>query len=351
VKPTLIPAPTVERFERPGAYALASGESLPRLSLAYRTWGTPSPARDNAVVVCHALTGSADADHWWSALFGPGHALDPERDFVVCANVLGGCYGSTGPSSPGPDGRPWRSRFPAITVTDIVRSQQHLLDALGVTSIRLVVGGSLGGMQALEWALLDPRVEAAAVIAAPARHDAWAIAWSEAQRTALAAAPWRGRGPDAGLAAARAVAMVSYRAADGLGARFGRRPGERNAFAVQDWLAHHGRTLTARFDRHTYRVLLDAMDAHDVGAGRGGVERALGTLARPVLVLGIRGDTLYPRGEIAALAEALPQGELAWLETPHGHDGFLIEAAEVNALVRDFRRRSERQERRAGGAA
>jgi homoserine O-acetyltransferase len=339
------------RFERPGVFTLESGEALPGFTLAYRTWGTLAPGRDNVVVVCHALTGSADADRWWPQLFGQGRALDPDRDFIVCANVLGGCYGSTGPSSPGPNGRPWRTRFPRLTVTDIVRAQQHLLDHIGARTIRLVVGGSLGGMQALEWALLDARVEAAAVIAAPARHDAWAIAWSEAQRHALAAAPWRGRGPDPGLAAARAVAMLSYRSPSGLHGRFGRTPGELRPFAVQDWLSHHGGALTARFDRHTYGVLLDAMDAHDVGAGRGGAGRALGALARPVLVVGIPGDTLYARDEIAWLAESLPQAELAWLDSPHGHDAFLVEAPEVNALVRDFRHRLERGERRAGGAA
>ena len=348
---TSLAAAPPARFDHPQPFALASGGRLPGFTLAYRTWGALSPARDNAVVVCHALTGSPDADRWWPRLFGSGRTLDPERDFVICANVLGGCYGSTGPASPGPGGRPWRGRFPRLTVTDIVGAQRLLLDHLGVRSVRLVIGGSLGGMQALEWALLDPRVEAAAVIAAPARHEAWAIAWSEAQRRALAAATWRGHGPDPGLAAARAIAMVSYRAPAGLRSRFGRERGEARAFAVQDWLVHHGESLTGRFDRHTYELLLDAMDAHDAGAGRGGVRAALGSLARPVLVLGVPGDVLYPREEIAALAEALPQAELAWLDSPHGHDAFLVDAAEVDAIVSGFRRRLERGAAAAGGAA
>jgi homoserine O-acetyltransferase len=337
-------AGTVEtrRFAFRDPFGLESGTSLPSLALAYRTWGRLAPAADNAVVVCHALTGSADVDAWWPALLGPGRALDPERDFVVCVNVPGSCYGSTGPVTAAPDGTPWGARFPAFTVRDTVNAQRALLDHLGVRAVRLVLGGSLGGMQALEWALLDRRVRSAAVIAAPARHEAWAIAWSDAQRRALVADPaWDSdrSAVRAGLAAARAIAMISYRAPQSFAARFGRGVGEREPFAVRDWLAHHGRALLERFDAASYAVLLDTMDAHDVGAGRGGVEAALGAVHVPVLVLGIDSDHLYPPREIEALASALPRGELAWLRSPHGHDAFLIEARDVEREVRAFRAR------------
>lgn len=332
--------PTEARLLRlPASFTLDSGAALPGAELAYRTWGTLSATGDNAVVVCHALTGSADVDAWWSAVLGEGRALDPSRDFIVCSNILGSCYGSTGPASPAADGLAWGSRFPALTVRDLVRAQQALLDALGVTRVRLVVGGSLGGMQALEWALLDERVEAAAVLAAPARHEAWAIAWSAAQRHALDASGT----PEAGLAAARSIAMLSYRSPTSFARRFGRSAGEDAAFAVQDWLAHHGRALVQRFDADSYRVLLDVMDTHDVGRGRGGVAEALRSLQRPVLVLAIATDQLYPPAESETLAALLPQAQMVRLDSPHGHDGFLIDAAQVNGALTAFRQRLRSQ--------
>lgn len=178
-----------------GAFALESGVRLPSVTVAYRTWGRLNARGDNAVLVCHALTGSADVDRWWGALLGPGRAFDPDRDFVVCSNVLGSCYGTTGPASPRPGGASrWGGDFPAVTVRDIVRVQAALLEALGVRRLRLVVGGSLGGMQVLEWALLFPeRVDAIAPVAVSARHSAWCIGLSEAQRQAIYADPrWRG---------------------------------------------------------------------------------------------------------------------------------------------------------------
>ncbi len=347
----------------PGAFALDSGAELPELTLAYRTWGALDDDGANAVVVTHALTGSPDVTQWWPALVGPGRALDPARDFIVCVNVPGSCYGSSGPLTPAPDGKPWGKRFPRVTVRDMVRAQMLLLGALGVQRVRLVVGGSLGGMQALEFALLDPRVEAVAAIAAPARHEAWAIAWSEAQRRALAADPaWHKDGDaQAGLAAARAIAMISYRSPANLATRFGRTAGVRSPYAVQDWLAHHGQTLNDRFDARSYSVLLDAMDAHDLGAKRGGLDRALRSVRVPVLVVAIDSDHLYPPAESEALSALLPDSQLVRSSSPHGHDAFLIDALEIEQLVRAFRDRlaadapySEaplQRALRAGGAA
>jgi homoserine O-acetyltransferase len=286
-------------------------------------------------------------DSWWGALLGPGRALDPDRDFVVCSNVLGGCYGTTGPTSPRPGGHgPWGADFPAVTVRDIVRVQAALLDALGVRRLRLVVGGSLGGMQALEWALLYPeRVDAIAPIAVSARHSAWCIALSEAQRQAIYADPrWRGGryppgdGPASGLAVARQIAMCTYRSRASLESRFSRGEAEGGGFAVEGWLHHHGGALVARFDANTYVTLTRAMDTHDVGRGRGGWREALASVRVPALVVSIDTDVLYPPVEQEELKAALPAGTLATLRSPHGHDAFLIEGEATNALVARFRK-------------
>jgi homoserine O-acetyltransferase len=333
-------------WRAPGPFLLESGPELPELTVAYRTWGRLDEDGGNAVLVCHALTGSADVDRWWGALLGSGRALDPGRDFVVCSNILGSCYGTTGPASPRPgDGRRWGASFPDVTVRDIVRAQAALLDALGVRRLRLVVGGSLGGMQVLEWALLFPeRVEAIAPIAVSAAHSAWCIGLSEAQRQSIYADPrWRGGQypaedpPEAGLAAARMVAMCTYRSRESLETRFGRGVAEPGLFTVQGWLHHHGRALVGRFDANAYVVLTRAMDTHDVGRGRGGWRTALEGLRTPALVVSIDTDVLYPAVEQEELARALPRARLVTLRSPHGHDAFLIEGEAMNALLAEFR--------------
>jgi homoserine O-acetyltransferase len=350
---TFAPSPDTRVFRLGRAFPLESGAVLDDLVLAYRTWGRLNAAGDNAVVVCHALTGSADADRWWAPLFGAGRALDPERDFIVCSNVLGGCYGSLGPATRDAAGRRLGIRFPAVTIRDQVRAQIALADALGIRGIRLVIGGSMGGLQALEWPLLDARVAAVATIAASGHHSAWCIGWSEAQRHAIAADP-RFRGgdyaddapPDAGLAAARAIAMLTYRTARSLEARFGRHPGgavfgERaarpEAPAVANWLAHHGASLVARFDALSYWRLLEAMDSHDLARGRGSYREVLRRITQPVLVVSIPTDALYVPAEQAELAERLPDAERVELDSEHGHDGFLIDADRLEPIVRAFR--------------
>lgn len=338
-------SPETRTWRAPGPFALDSGTVLPELAVAYRTWGRLDGDGGNAVLVCHALTGSADVDRWWDGLLGPGRALDPRRDFVVCSNVLGSCYGTTGPVETRPDGTRWAGGFPDVTVRDMVRAQAALLDALGVRRLRLVIGGSLGGMQVLEWALLFPaRVAAIAPIAISARHSAWCIGLSEAQRRAIYADPrWRGGHypledpPDAGLAAARAVAMCTYRSRESFESRFGRRHEDDGRFAIESWLQYHGREIVNRFDANAYVTLTRAMDTHDVGRDRGGWQAALATVKVPALVVSIDSDVLYPPVEQQELAAALPCGRLANLSSPHGHDAFLIEEEAVNALVREFR--------------
>lgn len=334
-------------------FVLESGIALPEVQVAYRTWGRLNASADNAVVICHALTGSADADEWWGALFGAGRVLDPEKHFIVCSNVLGGCYGTTGPASIAPDGRRWGPRFPAVTVRDQVRLQMLLADRLDIRGIRFVIGGSMGGLQALEWAVLDPgRVGAVVSIAAAGRHPAWCMAWSEAQRLALAADPLFRDGcytqtnpPRQGLAAARAVAMVSYRSPPSLGVRFGRasgreifagRAGAPDEFAIRGWLRFHGEALARRFDANSYLTLIDAMDTHDLGRNRGLYENVVQQIRQPVLVGSVITDALYVPAEQESLAFLLPRGELFEIDSEHGHDGFLIDAAAFEARIRRF---------------
>lgn len=337
-----------------GDFELESGDVLPEVRIAFRSWGQLNPAGTNAVVVCHALTGSPDVDLWWSNLLGSGHAFDPDRDFVICCNVLGSCYGSTGPASirPGTDHR-WGADFPATTVADTVRAHRLVFDALGIGGIRLVIGGSLGGMQALEWALQDDRVAAVAVVAAPARHSAWAIAQSDAQRTAIEADPnWCGghydpaRPPGNGLAAARKMAMCSYRTPESFAQRFGRQRADDGRFQIESWLDHHGGALVERFDAGCYVHLTETMDSHNIGRGRGGIEKALRSLEIPVLAVAIDSDGLYPSAEQREIAELAPLGELAWLHSPHGHDAFLIETADLDEQLLGFRDRATAYRRR-----
>ncbi len=351
-------APETRWHELPGEFPLDRGGRLERVQVAYRTWGALDAAGGNCVVVCHALTGSADVDRWWTQMFGPGQALDPDRDFIVCANILGSCYGTTGPTSVDPaTGRPWLGDFPAYTVRDMVRLQRELLRALGVRAVRLVVGGSLGGMQALEWALMYPElVSAVAPIASPARHSPWAIGLSEAQRQAIFADPlWQGgryqpeRPPAAGLAAARMMAMCTYRSRDSFEERFGRRPQTADLYAVESYLRYQGQQLVDRFDAATYVGLTRAMDSHDVARGRGEYEEVLRGLKAPALVVSIPTDVLYPQAEQEELARLLRAGRLVQLESPHGHDAFLIEVEALSAMVAAFR--AEVEGRRPARAA
>ena len=341
------------RYQRlRGPFGLDSGAVLDEVTVAYRTWGRLRAEGGNAVLVCHPLTGSADVDEWWSPLLGPGRCLDPDRDFVVCTNALGSCHGTTGPASLRPGGGRWGGSFPEVSVRDMVRVQAALLETLGVRRLRLVVGGSLGGMQALEWALLfSERVEAIAPIAASARHSAWCIALSEAQRQAIRADPrWRdgdypaSEPPEAGLRAARMIASCAYGSRAGLERRFARQGSSSGRFAVESWLHHQGQSLADRFDAGAYVALTRAMDIHDVGRGRGGWRAALARVGAPALVVSIDTDLLYPPSEQVELAAALPAGRLATLVSPHGHDAFLIEAEATNALVAEFRARGADRE-------
>ncbi|HJP75726.1 MAG TPA: homoserine O-acetyltransferase [Pseudonocardiaceae bacterium] len=348
-------------FTTSATLPLESGEHLPGYRLAYETWGTLAPDRGNAILIEHALTadshvaGPAGPGHplpgWWDALIGPGRGLDPARWFVVAANVLGGCQGSTGPASPADDGRAWGSRFPSLTIRDQVAAEAALADALGIDTWAGVLGGSMGGMRALEWAIGYPdRVAALGVIAAPAQSSAEQIAWSWPQIRAILDDPgWHGgdyhdlpegEGPHLGLGIARRIAHITYRSEAELAARFGREPqtGENPAhdgrYAVESYLDYHADKLVNRFDAASYVTLVRAMDSHDVGRGRGGIDKALGRIRAKTLIAGVDTDRLYPLPQQLQLAEAIPtSGPAHVITSPYGHDAFLLETAQLTPLI------------------
>ncbi|MGA8977639.1 MAG: homoserine O-acetyltransferase [Pedococcus sp.] len=348
------------RFIDLGAVELERGGVLPGVSLAYETWGELNPARDNAILVEHALTGDShvtgSADHahptpgWWDGLIGPGCPLDTDRYYVVASNVLGGCQGSTGPASVAPDGQPWGSRFPFVTIRDQVRVEALLADRIGVDRWSLVLGGSMGGMRAVEWAVTHPeRVARALVLASTAYASAEQIAWCQAQLLAIRSDPHfhggdyydQQAGPDTGLGLARRIAHVTYRSELELHERFGRSPqgdedpiGGQGRYAVESYLDHHAGKLAGRFDANSYVVLTEAMNSHDVGRGRGGVEAALARVTADVVVVAVDSDRLYPARLSHEIAAAVPGARVHTVHSDYGHDGFLIELEQVGAVVR-----------------
>lgn len=334
---------------------------LSEYELAYETWGMLAPDKSNAVLVLHALTGDShvagpiETGHptpgWWDGLIGPGRALDTERYFVIAPNVLGGCQGSTGPASPAADGKPWGSRFPALTVRDQVAAEAALADGLGIRTWAAVLGGSMGGMRSLEWAVDRPeRVAAALVLAAPPLASAEQIAWSWPQLVAIESDPgWHGgdyhhlpdgEGPHVGLGIARRIAHVTYRSEAELRMRFGREPqtGEDPAaggrYAVESYLDHHAEKLLGRFDAGSYVTLVRAMNSHDIGRDRGGVAAALRRITARTLVAGVDTDRLYPLYQQVEIAAGIPGAEpLRVISSPHGHDAFLIEVDQITKLL------------------
>ena len=328
---------------------LESGRVLREVPVAYHAWGRLNAARDNAVVVCHALTGNTDAADWWGGIIGPGRALDTDAFFVICMGVPGSPYGTASPVTNDPaTGRPYGADFPIVTVRDAVALHRALLQKLDVRRVALAIGGSMGGMQALEWAFHGDFVSAIVPVAVGGWHSAWCVGWSEAQRQAIYADPqWQdGRydpahPPAAGLAAARMMAMISYRSRTSFEARFGRRkmPGENGAeasFAVESYLRYQGAKLVERFDPLCYVRLTQLMDTHDVARGRGAYADVLARITQPALVIGIDTDVLYPLEEQEALARLLPNAELVVLTSPHGHDAFLIEFDQLNRLLQTW---------------
>lgn len=358
--------PAGERSFAPiGTLSLESGKTLHQARLAYESWGTLNSDSSNAVLILHALTGDSHAvgtaskehptEGWWSDLIGPGKYIDTNKYFVVAPNILGGCQGSTGPSSLDKSGKEYGSRFPYLTIRDQVLAQVALSDLLSIKTWHAIIGGSMGGMHVLEWAIEYPeRVNRIAVIAAPAVTGADQIALNSVQIEAIKADPnyqkgnyydaKAGLGPHAGLALARRMALLNYRSPSELNERFDRtwqsdiNPlGDGGRFAVVSYLDFHGNKFTRRFDANSYVCLVEAMNSHDVGRNRKSVKAALGKIKAKALVIGIDSDRLFPIENQKLIAEhigsELVGGKLHTITSEYGHDGFLIEHEIVGPLL------------------
>jgi len=361
------------RFATTRPFILEGGGQLRDVDIAYETWGELDDSHSNALLICHAWTGDAHVNGplapgqpttgWWEGMVGPGLPIDTDRWFVVCSNILGGCQGSTGPASAHPaDGRPYGSRFPVVTVRDMVRAQAQLADHLGIDRWACVLGGSLGGMQVLEWGVTFPnRLRSMLPIATCAQATAQQIAWGAIGRRAIRLDPkWRGGdyydaepgdGPWEGLAIARMVAQVTFRSDNVFSDRFGRElaagdPHPESGFdlwqrfEVERYLDHHGDKLVRRFDANSYVVIGKAMDLHDIGRGRNGVAAALARVHVPTLTLGIWSDILYPSYQQREICDLLKgsgtPAEYVEIDSPHGHDAFLLEIGQVGAAIEPF---------------
>jgi homoserine O-acetyltransferase len=358
------------RVTLPGPLMLDGGASLSQIEIAYETYGSLNADGSNAILLCHALTGDQHVASahprtgkpgWWSRMVGEGKPIDPARHFIVCANVLGSCMGSSGPASVDPaTGAPYAMRFPVITLRDMVRAQALLLDHLGVWTLAAVVGGSMGGMQVLEWAATYPaRVRSAVVIASAARHSAQNIAFHEVGRQAVMADPnWRGgnyygtgEGPSAGLAVARMAAHITYLSEAGLTDKFGRRLQARENktfgfdadFQVESYLRHQGLSFVDRFDANSYLYITRAMDYFDLAEEHGGLlaDAFRGSKTR-FCVVSFDTDWLYPTAESRSIVHALnatgAAASFVELSAPYGHDSFLLDVPELFRVVDGFLR-------------
>ncbi len=353
-------------FLRHEPFLLDCGQALPHTRIAYETCGELNAARENAVLVVHALTGSAHASScsggseqpgWWEGLIGPGKVLDPGRRFIICANLLGGCYGTTGPSQEGGEtGLPDFAKFPVVTTRDMARAQKILLDHLGIEKLELAAGGSLGAMVVWELAVEYPGLAKNVVpIAGGPEASAWVIALNAAARRAILDDPeWKegrysGEGPRKGLELARMIAMISYRSPALFEGRFARDREDdgtervfdsSNLFEVERYLRYQGWKLAGRFDARSYLCLAGAMDLHDIGRQRGGLEPALGRISAELLVVGISTDVLFPAREmkmsVKRLKAAGGKASYAELDSPYGHDAFLVECGRLNELLSGF---------------
>lgn len=333
------------QFEVP-RFSLENGTELQNIAVNYATFGKLNAQRDNALVVCHALTGNSSLDTWWGGLLGPECAFDTSKYFVVCANILGSCYGTTGPASINPStGKVYGSQFPDVTVRDTVRLHMKLLqERLNVEQVVSAIGGSLGGMQALEWGMLGgDYVRSVVPIACGSHHTAWQIGISELQRQAIYMDPNYLGGnysienpPQQGLALARQIAMITYRTHEMYKRKYGRIREDSNLFRVQSYLDYQGQKFLSRFDVNSYVTLTKLMDSHDLGRDRGGLEAAMKMLEQPVLVLGIDSDVLYPISEQKELNDGLPNSKFSLINSLHGHDGFLLEQTQIGNAIQSF---------------
>lgn len=329
-------------YHYPEPFELETGHTLPELTVAYHTYGQLNAARDNVVWVCHALTANSEVADWWPHTVEAGGFLDPAKHFIVCANILGSHYGTTGPLHLNPlTGEPWYGDFPPFTIRDMVNAHRLLADALGIERIDTLIGSSVGGFQAVEWAVSDPQhIRKLALIATAAKASPWTIAIDETQRMAIAADGTFGeRRPDAGakgLAAARAIGLLTYRGSKGYNLTQ-QTPGEPlYGFRASGYQQYQGQKLCKRYNAYSYYAILNAFDTHDTGRGRGGVAAALGRITARTLLVGITTDIIFTPEEMRELGDMIPGSSYCQIDSPFGHDGFLVEHDQLNRLLLPF---------------
>ena len=322
---------------------LEGGGILNGIDISYHTFGTLNHDKSNVIWVCHALTANSDVEAWWPGMVGSGALFDTDKYFVICANTLGSCYGSTGPASIDPDtGRPFYNDFPMVSVRDMVKAHKVLRRHLGIKRIFMITGGSLGGQQALEWAVTEPELFQHLVpIATNAIASPWGIAFNESQRMALEAdasfgKPEEGAGL-AGMRAARSIALLSYRT----GSAYNRTQKDEDENSLENFRAcsyqrYQGDKLVKRFNPYSYFILSKTLDSQNLGRHRGGVEAALALIIAKTLVVGITSDLLFPPAEQKRIADGIPQGQFVEIESFYGHDGFLLEVEKITKAVQSF---------------
>lgn len=334
--------PIIYRYEK--SFPLERGGELPALEIAYHTYGELNAAGDNVLWVCHALTANSEVADWWPHTVEAGRFLDPERHFVICANILGSHYGTTGPLTENPaTGEPWYGDFPKLTMRDVVRAHRLLADHLGIRSIRCLVGSSVGGFQAVEWAVSEPEfIERLALIATAPKATPWQIAIDQTQRMAILAdgtyGEKRSDAGRAGMAAARAIGLLTYRGPEGYNLTQQEHDDSPRyeGFRACTYQNYQGEKLCRRFDAYSYMAILDTFDTHDVGRGRGGVAEALKRITARTLVVGITTDLIFTPTEMRELAVQIPQATYHEIASPFGHDGFLVEHEQLNEILLPF---------------
>ena len=340
-------APGDRLFIKIGDLLLESGETLEDITIAYQSWGTLNAKKDNAILVNHAMTGWSDVPGWWPSMVVPGMPFDTDKYFVICPNVIGGCQGSTGPSSIAPDGKRYGSRFPSLTIRDMVAAEVAFSDALGIEKYRLAVGPSLGGMRSLEWAVQLPhRIGAICTIGSSAVATGDQIGTWSIELRAIKTDPnfnngdyyEQPQGPLNGMGIARRVAHLTYRTEAEMDIRFGRelQGDDTGRYAVESYLDHQADKLAHRFDANTYIALTEAMISHDIGRDRGGVVAALASISIPVVAVSIDTDRLFPVRLQTEIAEFAPHAAPhVTISSPFGHDGFLVEVESVGNVIRE----------------
>lgn len=334
---------STQTFTYTGTFELESGRKLQGIEVGYNTYGTLNKNRDNVVWVCHALTANSDVFDWWKGLFGPEDHFNPDEHFIICANVFGSPYGTINPLSTNPaTGQPYFLAFPEYTIRDIVKAHQLLADHLGIDKIEILLGGSLGGQQALEWSIIEQdRIKNLILIATNANHSPWGIAFNESQRLAISAdRTFQAGSIDGGakgLKAARSIALLSYRNYKTYGITQQEDSDETPAnFKAASYQNYQGQKLVNRFNAYSYWYLSKAMDSHNVGRGRHGVDKALGLVKARTLVIGIKSDVLFPIEEQQYLFRHIPKSAFAELDSFYGHDGFLIETEDLTKVITSF---------------